>query len=111
MKQFIVDSNKPISVVKGVKRKDTLRYVYLSFIVDSFRSHPLVQNIDIKNLNSSAFQPYQLILNDFGTAMFKFMFCNEEKFSCINSGEELKVISAEGNLLLLIIIMMMMDLV
>ena len=97
MKQFIEDSNKPISVIKGVKRKDTLRYVYLNFIVEAFRSHPLIQNIDTKNLNCSAFQPYQSILYHFGTEMFNFMFCGEEKYGCIDSGDEVKVTSAEGN--------------
>ena len=96
MKEFIVDSNKPISVIKGVKRKVTLRYVYLSFIVEAFRSHPLVKEIDNKYLNCRAFEPYQSVLNDFGLAMFKFIFYGVENFRCIDTDEELKVTSAEG---------------
>ncbi len=97
LKKFIEDSSKRISVVKGVNRKHTLRFVYLNFIVEAFRSHPLVQNIEIKNLNSSAFLPYQSILNYFGIAMFNFMFCGEERYGCIDSDEKINVTSAEGN--------------
>ena len=61
LKKFIEDSSKRISVVKGVTRKHTLRFVYLNFIVEAFRSHPLVQNIDTKNKLKVVFEMLILV--------------------------------------------------
>jgi hypothetical protein len=74
MTEFITEITKKVDVSKNTPRKDTLRWKYISFMVNSFWKNPLICHLNSNSIRDGTLSDYLGSLHLFAAELCKFLF-------------------------------------
>jgi len=72
--EFITEITKKVDISKNTKRKSTLRWKYISFMINSFRRNPLICHLNSNSIRDGTLSDYLGSLQLYAEEFCKFLF-------------------------------------
>ena len=94
--EFITEITKKVDISKNTKRKSTLRWKYISFMINSFWRNPLICHLNSNSIRDGTLSDYLGSLQLYAEEFCKFLFDGQTKVTVASSSIGISLPTQKG---------------